>query len=463
MSAVITFTEPFKSTAKFYNGVPTAKTATGSGTGTQTATRLIIGSRTASGSGAGSQTATGRNIFVKRTATGSGVGTINVSRTNLLPNPNVEATNTGWGISGGTISQSSTFAYSGTFSSRTQTTVAGAIDTIPASWTPVVGQDYTYSAYVRSSVARQCRLYIGWYNGATLVSQSIGSYVTSSTSAWTRCSVTATAPATATIGYIVTQTVATIIGDLHYWDGFLLETGSTLLPYFDGTYADTYTGYTLTTQAWNGTANASTSTANFIGLTQLTTFKRVGTASAGTGSSAAIRVISRFRTATGSGVGATSGNATRLITRFRTATGSGVGSATAIKAVTKFRAATGSGTGTQYASAIEILPREASGSGLGYTSQDATGYKFHMFRPPTRFDGPTTLVGGDRVANRLARFYRPRERGRNVYQLVDLTFTEVDQANYDVVLKVYHGGHVHELTEGEYTDLLAAGYSAYLT
>jgi hypothetical protein len=86
-----------------------------------------------------------------------------------------------------------------------------------------------------------------------------------------------------------------------------------------------------------------------------------------------------------------------------------------------------------------------------------------MFRPPTRFDGPTTLVGGDRIANRLARFYRPRERGRNVYQLVDESFTEVDQANYDVVLKVYHGGHVHTLTEEEYADLLAAGYAAYLT
>jgi hypothetical protein len=46
----------------------------------------------------------------------------------------------------------------------------------------------------------------------------------------------------------------------------MLETGSTLLPYFDGTYADTYSGYTLTSQAWTGTADASTSTATW-GLT----------------------------------------------------------------------------------------------------------------------------------------------------------------------------------------------------
>jgi hypothetical protein len=137
------------------------------------------------------------------------------------------------------------------------------VDTVPASFTATVGQAYTYSAYVRSSVARQCRVYIGWYNGATFLSNSVGSFVTSSTSDWTRCTVTATAPATATLGYIVTQTSTSSIGDLVYWDAFLLETGSSLLPYFDGTYADAYTGYTLTTQNWNGTANASTSTASW--------------------------------------------------------------------------------------------------------------------------------------------------------------------------------------------------------
>ena len=86
-----------------------------------------------------------------------------------------------------------------------------------------------------------------------------------------------------------------------------------------------------------------------------------------------------------------------------------------------------------------------------------------MFRPPTRNDVPTQLVGGDRIANRLARFYRPGLRGINVYKLTDLTFTEIDQHDYTIVEKVYHGGHVHQLTEEEYTDLLAAGYSEYLT
>ena len=40
----------------------------------------------------------------------------------------------------------------------------------------------------------------------------------------------------------------------------MVEQASSALPYFDGTYADTYTGYTLTYQAWNGVADTSTST-----------------------------------------------------------------------------------------------------------------------------------------------------------------------------------------------------------
>jgi hypothetical protein len=183
--------------------------------------------------------------------------------------------------------------------------------------------------------------------------------------------------------------------------------------------------------------------------------------SSGTGTSSVVFLRKHLRVAAGSGLGTDS--AIRLVKSIRTATGSGFGSQTASGRLTAIRTASASGEGTASSTTMEILYRGAIGSGIGYTSSDAVGYKFHMFRPPTRFDGPTTLVGGDRIANRLARFYRPRERGRNVYQLVDESFTEVDQANYDVVLKVYHGGHVHTLSEEEYADLLAAGYAAYLT
>jgi hypothetical protein len=189
---------------------------------------------------------------------------VTTTRLNRVTNPSVEASIGGWVTSNGTLSRSSTFAYAGTFSARTETTVAGFVTTNqPTANSVTAGQAYTYSAYVRSSVARQCRIYISWYNGGTSVGTSLGSYITSSISDWTRCSLTATAPATATIAYLVTQTASSQIGDLVYWDAFLLENGSTLLPYFDGTYVDPYTGYTLLSQQWNGTANASTSTATW--------------------------------------------------------------------------------------------------------------------------------------------------------------------------------------------------------
>ena len=49
-------------------------------------------------------------------------------------------------------------------------------------------------------------------------------------------------------------------GSIWFADAIMFEQASTALPYFDGAYDDPYTGYTLTYQAWNGTANTSTST-----------------------------------------------------------------------------------------------------------------------------------------------------------------------------------------------------------
>jgi hypothetical protein len=181
----------------------------------------------------------------------------------------------------------------------------------------------------------------------------------------------------------------------------------------------------------------------------------------GAGSSSVVFLRKRLRAATGAGTGTSS--AARLVKNLRSATSSGVGSAVAVRRIVNIRFATASGTATSSSVSLELLPRTATASGVGSVTEGATWYKFHMFRPPTAFDGPTTLVGGDRVANRLARFYRPRERGINVYKLVDSTFTQVDQSDYTNFTKVYHGGHIHQLTEEEYADLLGAGYGEYMT
>ena len=185
------------------------------------------------------------------------------TRTNLTTNPSAEVTVVGW-ASSGTLTRSATYAYSGTYSARSQITVAGAVDTNNGLTDGVVaGQTYTFSAYVRSSVARNTRVYITWFNGLSVISNSIGTTGTTSTTGWTRFSVTAVAPALANRARTTMQVLGAQIGDLIYFDALLLENAGSALPYFDGTNADPYTGYTLTEQAWNGTANASTSTATW--------------------------------------------------------------------------------------------------------------------------------------------------------------------------------------------------------
>jgi hypothetical protein len=94
-------------------------------------------------------------------------------------------------------------------------------------------------------------------------SESTGTVVTVPVgSNWTRISVTATAPnsGSATLYFVTSDSGSVETSELALIDAVLLEVASSVLPYFDGTYDDPYTGYTLTFQAWNGTANTSTST-----------------------------------------------------------------------------------------------------------------------------------------------------------------------------------------------------------
>jgi hypothetical protein len=192
--------------------------------------------------------------------------TTTTTRTNLVTNPSFEVDTTGWTTTRNTLTQSATYSYSGLYSGLSTVTTAGNVSITSPSIAVTTGVDYTLSAYCRSSVSRSTRVFIAWYNGASFLSNSLGTLSASSTTEFTRFSVTATAPATANNCFVVTQHLSSQIGDLQYWDAFLLEASSSALPYFDGTYADTYSGYTLTSQGWSGTADASTSTATW-GLT----------------------------------------------------------------------------------------------------------------------------------------------------------------------------------------------------
>jgi hypothetical protein len=189
------------------------------------------------------------------------------TRTNLVTNPSFETNTTGWAVSGatGTITRTtSQFLFGVASGARSFTSTGTGYINNPSITGLTVGQSYTASAYVKSSTSRNARILINFYNSSGgFVSQAAGTTSATSTTQWQRRTVTGTVPATADRATIFLDITNGVNGDTHYWDGILFEQAASALPYFDGTYADPYTGYTLTAQAWNGTANASTSTATW--------------------------------------------------------------------------------------------------------------------------------------------------------------------------------------------------------
>ena len=327
---------------------------------------------------------------LKRSASGSGVADAVVVRRNLVTNPNFETNANLWGGGGNasaSIARSTAQAYLGSASLSLTASVAGnsrayftgltgsTSGTSATRISVTAGQTYTFSAYTRAATtARSVDVLIEWYNSSNaIISIPESSDITNSTTGWTRSlALTAVAPVGAVTCTASVRVFGVAISEVHYIDGILFETGSSLLPYFDGTYADTYTGYTLTTKSWSGTANASTSTATYIPtISHKATQLRLGALTDFsfpylTGGRFYLGAATVQRTATGSGTGTQS--AARLIKRLRTATGSGTGTQTAARLVSKYRTATATGTGTQSASRLITSPRTATGTGTGIES-----------------------------------------------------------------------------------------------
>jgi hypothetical protein len=200
--------------------------------------------------------------------------TTTTTRTNLVPNPSFEVNTTTWTNSANcAITRITTDSLYGTASLQvTLTNPTGGNGPVIASGSrlPItVGVTYIASGYAKVPTGQpnvSLDLDIIWYNaltGGSIVGSIDGvNYVLSSADGWRRFDVSGAAPVGATHAAVRLGSTGIVSGTFIYLvDGFLLETGSTLLPYFDGNYADPYTGYTLTEQGWNGTANASTSTA----------------------------------------------------------------------------------------------------------------------------------------------------------------------------------------------------------
>lgn len=67
------------------------------------------------------------------------------------------------------------------------------------------------------------------------------------------------------------------------------------------------------------------------------------------------------------------------------------------------------------------------------------------------------------IEHRLFRYLRPGERGRNVFKLLDNSYTENQPGDMATVAITYYGGHVHTVSDAEAASLTAAGYGSYIT
>ena len=201
--------------------------------------------------------------------------TATTTRTNLVTNPNFETNATGWTAAAVTLTRITSASYVGTACLQMSSPTAGDT-TARTAYDPNTsigaGVTLTASCYVYNFAGnnRGHRMDIRCFNsGGSVIQTFTGTAVTVNVgSGWTRLTVTGTTPAlTASVDAVIfCQTTNTSASNVTYVDAIMVEQASSALPYFDGTYADTYTGYTLTSQGWNGTADGSTSTATW-GLT----------------------------------------------------------------------------------------------------------------------------------------------------------------------------------------------------
>jgi hypothetical protein len=194
-----------------------------------------------------------------------GTFTTTVSRINLVYNPSFETNTTGWSnINSATSIRTTSEFYTGAASLQTTNSALGNSGVTLTLTSPVLaGQTYTLSGYMKAQTGTipNMTIFIVWLNsGGSEITRAISGSQTATTS-WQRISVTATAPVgTVSAAVRFTRGNTGTAGTIWFADGILFEQTSSALPYFDGTYADTYTGYTLLSQTWNGTVDASTST-----------------------------------------------------------------------------------------------------------------------------------------------------------------------------------------------------------
>ena len=142
---------------------------------------------------------------------------------------------------------------------------------------------------------------------------------------------------------------------------------------------------------------------------------------------------------------------------FATGSGTGVGTESATRIYVPLRTATGSGLGTQTVIGARLKTNTATGSGLG--TQTATWTKSLIFRPPAEDRFPWINYCEFTPAHRLFAHLEQGYRARNIYRLIDGSYTTNDPGDPSIVEKLYLGAHANFVSETEKAQLVSAGYT----
>lgn len=162
-------------------------------------------------------------------------------RVNLVPNPSGEVNTTGWTTTGTSAFVADTaqfrdgvqsFKLTATGGNMSMQTAAGAGG---MAVTPL--RYYIASAYdfKPSGTVRQIRVDIIWYTAAgATISTTTGTAVDQTVGSWSRAYVLGLAPATAAFAAVMVTILAAGAAEIHWVDSVLMESGTMLLDYFDG-------------------------------------------------------------------------------------------------------------------------------------------------------------------------------------------------------------------------------------
>lgn len=182
---------------------------------------------------------------------GHGTGGV-AAITNIVTNPNFEASTTGWSSNGtNSIAPSTDFKFSGAKSLKIATTGTSNVGT-NTQLTLEAGATYTFSGYIYlpSSFGSGLRMCV-W--GAPINNNALTctSYI-SSTGSWQRLSYTGTATSAGTVRlYFYNGSGDALVGAVSYIDGILVTKSSNLYGFADGSTSN---------WIWNGTPDNATST-----------------------------------------------------------------------------------------------------------------------------------------------------------------------------------------------------------